>query len=244
MMYENKKEIEKIYVLLCGTYKAIKESSYDFIQKESIDQYNGLIKKLFDITKDDYINLYYIEYFECRPYENGSIDCRKDVFLLKILPILEYLEKIYADSKEETIQKIGALYNSIIDIELQKRCGDILLESTEAFDRVINQATQILEDRIKKKSNLQSTMLIGLPLVSKAIHSKLENTILKFSNKQEIQEQYAALFKGVIGVYRNSTHHGLDYECSREEALKFCAYIDLLLNEVDRCEIVEKNNLK
>ena len=73
-------------------------------------------------------------------------------------------------------------------------------------------------------------------MVSKAIHSKAENTILKFNDNADIQEKYAALFKGIIGVYRNPTHHGLDYECSREDALKFCAYIDLLLKEVEKSE--------
>ena len=152
------------------------------------------------------------------------------------MPILEYLEKIYIDTTDETIQRIGALYNAIYDTELQKRCGDILLEASGAFDRVINQATQVLEDRIKKKAGLEKTNLIGLPLVSKAIHSKLEHTILKFNENPDIQEHYASLFKGIIGVYRNSTHHGLEYECSREEALKFCSYIDLLLKEVDKSE--------
>lgn len=150
--------------------------------------------------------------------------------------MVEYIKNEYIETTEETIQKVGALYNSIEDTELQKRCGDILLESSGAFDRVINQATQILEDRIKKKSGLQETTLIGLSLLSKAIHSRLDLTILKFSDNADIQEKYAALFKGIIGVYRNPTHHGLDYECSREDALKFCAYIDLLLKEVEKSE--------
>ena len=133
-------------------------------------------------------------------------------------------------------KQVGALYNAIEDTELQRRCGDILLEGAGAFDRVINQATQILEDRIKKKAGLEETHLIGLPLVSKAIHSKLENTILQFNDNLDIQEHYSSLFKGIIGVYRNPTHHGLDYECSRENALKFCAYIDMLLKEVENAK--------
>lgn len=235
-MKVDKKEIKKIYVLLYGMYKAVRESEYNGIGKNSVDKYNKLIDKLSDITEDEYIDLYSIQYFECVKYENGEMECRKDIVLLKILPILEYLEKIYIDTTDETIQRIGALYNAIYDIELQKRCGDILLESLGAFDRVINQATQILEDRIKKKAGLKKTSLIGLSLVSKAIHSKLENTILKFSDNSDIQEQYSALFKGIIGVYRNSTHHGLKFECSRENALKFCAYIDMLLDEVEKAE--------
>ena len=228
----DKKELIKIYNLLNGTYKAIKEQEGKLIGINEIDQYNNLLNMIYDYTKDDFFNMYKIQ----RTDFFHADDCMKDTFILKIVPIVEYLNNIYIDNTEETVQKIGALYNSIEDTELQKRCGDILLEASGAFDRVINQATQILEDRIKTKAELQKSTLVGLKLVSKVIHSKLEDTILKFSDDPNIQEQYAALFKGIIGVYRNPTHHGLDYECSREDALKFCSYIDLLLKEVEKSE--------
>lgn len=238
-MNEQKKEIRKIYTLLTGMYKATRESEMGYIKKNDIDQYNELVDKLYNIANnDEYIKMYRIEYGDYSQYDGRVIECANGVFLIKVLPILEYLNQIYIDSTDETIQKIGSLYNAINDTELQKRCGDILLEASGAFDRVINQATQILEDRIKKKAGLEKTELIGLPLVSRAIHSKLETTILKFSDNADIQEQYSALFKGIIGVYRNSTHHGLEYECSREDALKFCAYIDNLLNDVEKSEKV------
>ena len=225
-------EIIKIFNLLNGTYKAVKEQDNGYIGINEIEQFNNLLTKLFNFTKDDYFDMYIIN----RSDYSGNDYCLTDTFKLKILPILEYVSNIYIDTTEETIKKVGALYNSIGDTELQKRCADILLEASGAFDRVINQATQILEDRIKTKAGLQKTNLIGLPLVSKAIHSKLDNTLLKFSDNSDIQEHYSLLFKGIIGVYRNPTHHGLEYECSREEALKFCAYIDLLLKEVEKAE--------
>lgn len=103
-----------------------------------------------------------------------------------------------------------------------------------AFDRAINQATQVLEDRIKKKSGLEQTNLIGIALISKAVHSKIEQTILKFSDETDIQEGYSFIFKGLISTYRNPTHHSLNFKCNREYALKFCAYIDELLKEVEK----------
>ncbi len=230
----DKKELIKIYNLLNGTYKAIQAQSERWIGTNDISKFNELLDKIYEITNDEFVIMYKMEESDY----SGDSYCLKDTLLIKILPIIEYVNNIYIDNKEETIRKVGALYNSIEDTELQKRCGDILLEASGAFDRVINQATQILEDRIKKKSGLENTTLIGNALVSKAIHSKLENTILKFSDDPNIQEQYAALFKGIIGVYRNPTHHGLDYECSREDALKFCAYIDLLLKDVQKSEKV------
>ncbi len=228
----DKKKLIKIYNLLNGTYKAIREQSEKWIDRNDINKFNELLNEAYEITNDEFIIMYEVENNEF----SGEHYCTKDTLLLKILPIIEYINNIYIDNTEETIQKVGALYNAIEDTELQKRCGDILLEASSAFDRVINQATQILEDRIKKKAGLEKINLIGNALIAKAIHSKLENTILKFSDDPNIQEQYAALFKGIIGVYRNPTHHGLDYECSREDALKFCAYIDSLLKEVEKAE--------
>lgn len=85
---------------------------------------------------------------------------------------------------------------------------------------------------------MEDSVLIGLALVSKAIHSKLEQTMLKFSEKDNEQEDWSLLFKEIIGIYKNSTHHGIDYECTREEALKICAYIDTLLQAVEKSEKV------
>lgn len=48
----------------------------------------------------------------------GNDYCLKDTLLIKILPIIDYINNIYIDSTEETIQKVGALYNAIEDTEL------------------------------------------------------------------------------------------------------------------------------
>lgn len=128
-------------------------------------------------------------------YDNGNFNPNSILFQLN--PIISYIENMHINSSDYQISKIGYLYNSIEDKELHDRCGDILLGKT-AFDRAINQATQILEDRIKKKTNLESTNLIGIPLVSKAIHSKIDQTILKYSDDPDIQEGYSFMFKGII----------------------------------------------
>lgn len=235
-MESNKKEIIKIYTLVKGIYQGVKEANYELVENSTFSQYNDLLNEIYNITKDTYFLMLKIEDLDTGNYGGSKRKCTKPFFLTKIIPAKDYINDIYIDTKEEVIQKVGALYNSIQDTQLQKRCGDILLEASGAFDRVINQATQILEDRIKKKAGLEETTLIGLPLVSKAIHSKLDHTILKFNDNPDIQEHYASLFKGIIGVYRNPTHHGVEFECSREDALKFCSYIDLLLKEVDNSE--------
>lgn len=232
-MSEKNYEIKRIYYLLLGIKESIiyKES---YIPEKVANQYNNLIDELEDILGDS-----------LQTYKVGSSEHYGDktynpyAFLFQLNPIISYIENLHINSSDYQISKIGYLYNSIEDKELHDRCGDILLGET-AFDRAINQATQILEDRIKKKAKLDKTNLIGLPLVSKAIHSKIEQTILKFSDEQDIQEGYSNMFKGIISIYRNQTHHSLNYKCNRESALKFCSYIDELLKEVDRSVIVNE----
>lgn len=228
-MRETEYEVKKIYYLLLG----IKESIHGMIPPKVIKQHNGYIGNLEEIFGEN-LSSYKIEPSVC--YDE-YYDQHEYIFQLN--QILKYLENMHINSSEYQISKIGYLYNSIEDKELHDRCGDILLGET-AFDRAINQATQILEDRIKKKACLEKTNLIGIPLVSKAIHAKIEHTILKFSDNPDIQEGYSFLIKGIISIYRNQTHHSLNFRCNREYSLKFCAYIDELLKDVDRSTVIDE----
>ena len=228
-MKESEYEIKKIYYLLLG----IKESINGSIPEKVVRQYNDYIAELEEILGEN-LDSYKIIIYD---FQKGYIGCYEIMF--QINQILKYLENMHINSSEYQISKVGYLYNSIEDKELHDRCGDILLGET-AFDRAINQATQILEDRIKNKAGLEKTVLIGLPLVPKAIHAKIENTILKFSDDPTIQEGYSFLFKGIISVYRNQTHHSLNFKCNRESALKFCSYIDELLKDIERSIVVNE----
>lgn len=232
-MKDKKYEIKRIYYLLQG----IKESiiyKENYVPQKVVNQFNTYVEELGKILNE---NLYSYMIDSSEKYVDDSYYSNR--FLFQLNQILTYLENMHINSSDYQISKIGYLYNSIEDKELHDRCGDILLGET-AFDRAINQATQILEDRIKKKANLESTNLIGIPLVSKAIHSKIDQTILKFSDDPDIQEGYSFMFKGIISIYRNQTHHSLNFKCNREYALKFCAYIDELLKEVDRSVVVNE----
>lgn len=232
-MKEKKYEIKRIYYLLQGIKESIVYKEYSVPGKVA-NQFNKYIDDLSVILSEDLCS-YKIEYSE--RYDDNSYN--PYVFLFQLNQILTYLENMHINSSDYQISKVGYLYNSIEDKELHDRCGDILLGET-AFDRAINQATQILEDRIKKRANLDKTNLVGIPLVSKAVHSKLDQTILKFSNEPDIQEGYSSLFKGIISIYRNPTHHSLSFKCNREYALKFCSYIDELLKDVDRSVVVNE----
>ena len=228
---DNKYQIKKIFYLLVGIEKSVSESQSErFVSDKICIRYNKLIDDLQKIIDDDYISYFKID-------DNEIRNSRLTIGEMKnhLCPIIEFLKNIYIENGEYQINKVGYLFNSIEDKDIKERCGDILLGDS-AFDRAINQATQILENRIKEKAELSKTNLTGLPLVSKAIHPKIEETILKISDRPEIQEGYSYLFKGIISIYRNPTHHSLSFKCSREYALKVCSYIDELLKIVETSE--------
>ena len=228
-MEDNKYQIQRIYYLLEGLKQSVDNSVGKYVDKETVRIYNGQLEKLSEIIEDD-LSDYLIKI----EGDYGAVD----YLLYKLTTVINYLKHMYIDSSEYQIQKVGALYKSIEDKELKRRCEDLLL-GEDAFDRAINQATQVFEDRIKQKAGIEKTHLIGLPLVSKSIHKDLNETILKFSDEPDVQEGYSNLFKGIISIYRNPTHHSIDYVCNREYALKTCAFIDDLLKEVDKSSKVK-----
>jgi uncharacterized protein (TIGR02391 family) len=133
---------------------------------------------------------------------------------------------------EEEIRS-NYLYQSIKDEELLGRCSDIL-NSQNNFDIVINQATLVLEDRIRKRANLDSSSY-GTNLINAAINPDLSKTILKISDDKEVHEGTAHICRGIMQAFRNPTHHRIS-SYSKEEALKVCAFIDNILQLLDDAE--------
>jgi hypothetical protein len=86
------------------------------------------------------------------------------------------------------------------------------------FDRAINQATQILEDRIRTKAQ-PPQKLTGEKLVG-------------YSFKDD-QRGFTQILRGIVPAFRNLTHHHIIDRVSREEAMRVCGFVDVLLRVVD-----------
>lgn len=238
-MENQQMQLKKYYSLLKGMDDTISVHG-DKIPGKVIKIYNNLIKKIYEITNDEIILDFQVSNSEIYEFDlscSPDTFCYAEDFYANIKPVLSFLDDIYKE--EESLSKIGSLYSSIENPELRERCLDILY-SKGPFDRVINQATLVLEDSIRKKAQLEKENLSGVPLVLKAIAPKIENTILQFSDKKDIHESYAFLFKSMIGVYRNPTHHTTTYVCTREDALKCCAFVDYLLKELNSCKFLNE----
>lgn len=120
----------------------------------------------------------------------------------------------------------------IQDQDLRARCQDILLASSN-FDRPVNQATLVLEDRIRKKSQ-PTARLVGEGLVGYAFNEDLSRTVLRVaSNDPDEQRGFTQMLRGIVSAFRNKTHHHIINSFSREEAMRVCGFIDVLLRVVD-----------
>lgn len=120
----------------------------------------------------------------------------------------------------------------IKDPQLRSRCQDILMAPAN-FDRPINQATLVLEDRIRKKAQFQKK-LVGENLVTHAFKEEIPKTVLRVeSNDDEDQRGFTQILRGVVAAFRNKTHHHIVNNFSREEAMRVCGFIDVLLRVVD-----------
>ena len=121
----------------------------------------------------------------------------------------------------------------IEDQELRSRCQDILMASTN-FDRPINQATLVLEDRIRNKVQPMNKRLVGEPLVNFAFNEDLSKTVLQVPIKDaDDQRGFTQILRGLVPTFRNKTHHHIIKSFSREEAMRVCGFIDVLLRVVD-----------
>ena len=218
---------------LYGRLKGIREFlvTHSVIPKHVGEDYNQIVNNVSDIVEEDYSSfLMSSDSFRNTGLKEGFL--HSSTIQAKLFQLMSYLEFTYNLGGE--VIEVGSIYNSIKDEELKSRCSDIL-SSPSNFDRVINQATLVLEDRIRKKSKLSDQ--VGVNLVNKAIHSDLKRSVLQTSDDPEEHEGIGHICRGIVLSFRNPTHHKITENYSREDAVKFCAFVDLLLTIVEQSTI-------
>ncbi|MGH7032806.1 MAG: TIGR02391 family protein [Stellaceae bacterium] len=120
----------------------------------------------------------------------------------------------------------------IQDQMLLGRCSD-LLKAKSNFDRPINQATQILEDRIRGKAQLGKGPT-GDAVVNLAFKEDTDKTVLRVESADpDDQRGFTQILRGIVAAFRNKTHHQLTDTFSRQEAMRVVGFIDVLLRVVD-----------
>ncbi|MHA1344468.1 MAG: TIGR02391 family protein, partial [Promethearchaeota archaeon] len=196
-----------------------------------INDYNLVVDEVQKNIKED-LGSYKVNTYNKTTY---STDKTFSYYLKdKLFQLISFLEYGYKLSEE--IIEIGSIYNSIKDEELKSRCDDILTAPSN-FDRVINQASQVLEDRIRTKSGLGKSF-VGTNLINKALNSDSSKSVLVVSENNEEHEGFCHICRGIMLAFRNPTHHYLSDSFKREDALKFTAFIDNLLKILHKCKVV------
>jgi|SRR5579859_593145 len=120
------------------------------------------------------------------------------------------------------------------DSELRDRCRDLLL-ARRHYDRVVREATTVLDNRLKKVSGI-SNMNPGA-LVGKALAPDPNKAVIIVSAERDEQEGFFSICKGVMQVFRNRAHHTLSNAFTQADALKFCGFIDTILAVIGKGEI-------
>ena len=67
--------------------------------------------------------------------------------------------------------------------------------------------------------------------------SDLAGTILILSTNPNEQEGYSNILRGLMQTLRNSSHHSLSQNYTREDAFAVCGFIDQLLRVIDRSSV-------
>lgn len=130
----------------------------------------------------------------------------------------------------------------IRDEELKNRCSD-LLSAPGAYDRVIREATTVLEDRIRNKPSHETLSRLipnsadqsGEHLVNKLFNP--DNPILVISSEKDKRVAFYKVLVGIFSYLRNPYHHHIDSTTEWSWAWSSVGFIDNLLDAIDNCTI-------
>ncbi len=132
----------------------------------------------------------------------------------------------------------AAIKYLIQDGQLQMRTAPVLA-GRGPFDIAINQATLVLEDRIRGKAQPPRRM-VGEDLVNYAFKEDPDITVLLVpGGERDEQRGYTQMLRGIFASFRNKTHHHITATFTREDAIRVCGFIDAMLRVVDGCTKVK-----
>ncbi len=116
----------------------------------------------------------------------------------------------------------------IADYQLRERCRDLLTAGAH-YDRVVRESCVILEDRVRRSSGVEAR---GTNLMELAFSAR--NPRIRLSEDEQERRGAMELFRGTMAFFRNSAGHNVIDTYTRDDALRFAGYVDLLLGSLAR----------
>lgn len=86
-------------------------------------------------------------------------------------------------------------------------------------------------------NTLLQNSIMGMNL--KDIHADLSKTIIKISDNPDEHEGFCHVSRGMMLTFRNPSHHQLTDDVTREQALKLCGFVDVLLSILEKSEKIK-----
>jgi len=131
----------------------------------------------------------------------------------------------------------------IKDAVLRERCLD-LLQAPGNFDRAINQATLVLEARIRDSvpsyEKLSEVVPESKDLFGEALANKLlspTKPLIVVSDKPNERVAFLKIVVGIIAYFRNPSHHFLDDKTRWSLAWSVVGIIDSLLSQLESIRV-------
>lgn len=131
----------------------------------------------------------------------------------------------------------------IRDDALRNRCSD-LLAAPGNFDRVLREATTILEDRMRG-AVAHERLTVLLPSAADQTGDRLVNAlfnptnpVLSISDDRAGRVAFRNMLAGTIGYLRNTSHHAIDDQTAWSWAWSVAGLVDQLLADIAGCAVM------
>lgn len=137
------------------------------------------------------------------------------------------------DAQRRTSPPInGAAIDFLLqDAELRGRCKDLLLAGRH-YDRVVREATTVLDNRLKTTSGIDQ--MNPMALVGKVLNPDPAKAVIVVSTQRDEQQGLFNICSGVTLAFRNRAHHTLSNSFTQADALKVCGFIDTMLEIIGK----------